>query len=437
MSPPDGQIRGPDPLLGQVLLDRYRVLRKLEARGGAGLYAAQHVLFDRSLTVEVLDEARPEALDQFLEASRTVARVGHENVIEIFNGGRSPAGAVFLALEALEGESLSALVAREGPLLWDRAQGIVLQIAAALAAVHRHGVVHGDLQPGNVVLVPSAGRRDFVKLLDFGVARARGAPAAPAYAAPETRAGAPDARADVYALGCLAYHLVTGRPPFVSEAADVAADLARRHASEAPAAPSALRPAGTLPADLDGVILRSLEKDPDKRWPDVATFAEALGRCRLTRRQSVRVEALSLAKRSGKHDAFEADARKRRRIATLASVTAAVAIAIGVLYVLKTAPGHVQISTTPADADLRFNGLPVQARSPVVLDAAPGRYTLVVSRAGYVTAERTVEVAARETVSVPIELAAVPAPAAAPPPPAEPAAQPPPPAAPAAAPAAP
>ena len=195
--------------------------------------------------------------------------------------------------------------------------------------------------------------------------------------------------------------MVTGRPPFPSRE------------GETPAAPSTLRPGGTLPADLDGVLMRALEKDPDARWPDMAAFSDAISRCRLTRRQSVRVEALAIAELSGKTDAFETDARRRRRVWSIASVTAAVAIAIGVLRALSTSPGHVQISTMPPDAELTFNGMPVQARSPVVLDAAPGRYTLVVSRAGYLTAERTVEVSARETVSVPVQLAVVPAPAAA------------------------
>jgi serine/threonine-protein kinase len=416
MSSPDGNMAGPDPLVGQVFFDRYRVLRRLEARRGARLYAGRHVLLDRPVAVEVLEapDARPEAIDRFLEASRTIARVGHENVVEIFNGGRSPGGAVFLAMEALDGGTLAHLVAREGPILWDRAQGIVLQIAAALAAVHRHGVVHGDLRPENVVLLPRASRRDFVKVLDFGVARARAAAADPAYAAPETRAGGPDAgvdvRSEVYALGAVAYHMVTGRPPLAPEAPSeaAAATLAAKRATAVPAAPSSLRPEGTLPADLDGVILRALDEDPDKRYPDMTAFADALGRSRLSRRQSVRVEALAIAELSGKTDAFERYARKRRRLWSLASVATAVAIAIGVLHVLKTAPGHVQISTVPADADLSFDGLPVQARSPVVLDAAPGRYTLFVSRDGFSSALRFVEVAARQTVSISVKLAPLP-----------------------------
>jgi len=376
-----------DPLLGQVLQERYRLVRRVEERAGARVYAAEHLLADRAVAIEIVDAA-PASIDRFLEDARTIARVGHENVVEIYNGGRSPAGAPFLATEVVEGTDLVSLLAKEGPLLWDRARDVALQIAAALGALHRHGVTHGGLAAENVVLAPRGARRDFVKLVDLGVARARGA-----------AAGRTDANVDdLLALGRLTYQMVTGQAP-----------------TEPPAAPSALRPAGTLPADLDGVLLRALETAPDKRWPDVAAFADAVSRCRLTRRQSVRVEALAIAELSGKTGAFEAHARRRRRVWQLASVGAAVVLACAVLYVLKTSPGHVQISTVPADADLTFNGLPVQARSPVVLDAPPGRYTLVVSRAGYVPAERTIEVGARSTVSVPVELVAAPPPLPAPP----------------------
>jgi hypothetical protein len=395
-----------DPLLGQVFLDRYRVVRKLDARRGGGVYFAEHLLEQRPVAVEVLatDPAHPALADAFLEESRTVARIGHENVVEIFNGGRSAPGAVFLAMEVLEGTTLAHVLASEPPLLWDRAQGIALQIAAALGAVHRHGIVHGELGPGNVLLVPRNGRREFVKVLDFGVGRIRAGASDAAdldYLAPEQVAGGTvDHRADVYALGCLVYHLVTGRSPFAPERRAEA-----EPADGAPAPPTSRRPAGTLPAELDPVLLRALQKDPERRWPDVAAFADALSRCRLTRRQSVRVEALAAAEKSGKTDAFELDARARRRRAALLSVAAAVVIAIAGVRVITTAPGHVQITTVPADATLTFNGLPVAARSPVVLEAAPGRYALAVSRPGYVTVERTVEVHARSTVTVPVELA--------------------------------
>jgi hypothetical protein len=151
--------------------------------------------------------------------------------------------------------------------------------------------------------------------------------------------------------------------------------------------------------------MRALEKDPAARWPDMTAFADAISRSRLTRRQSVRVEALAIAELSGKTNAFEIDARRRKLRGSLLSVSAAVVLAIVGIRIFKSAPGHVQITTTPGDADLIFNGIPVQARSPVVLDAAPGRYTLVVSRSGYVTAQRTVDVTPRATVSVPVDLA--------------------------------
>jgi protein kinase-like protein/PEGA domain-containing protein len=419
-----GDPHSPDPFLGRVFLDRYRIVRKLEDREGGGLYFAQHLLADRPVAVEVveLEHVRPAAVDRFLEEARTVARIGHENIVEIFNGGRAAPSTVFLAMEYLEGTELSGLLAKEGPLLWERAQGIVLQIAAGLAAVHRHGIVHRDLKPENVLLVPRAGRRDFVKLLDFGVARVRAVGAdtdqgsfggAPAYMAPElAQADAVDHRADIYALGCVLYEMVTGRPPFVAESV---LELLSKHQTETPAPPSSLRPAGSLPAELDAVVLRALEKDPAKRWPDMAAFGEAIARCRLTRRQSVRVEALAFAELAGKTDAFEVDARRRHRAWSIASVATALVIAIAVLRFLATSPGHVRISTVPTDAELIFNGLPVAARSPVVLDAAPGRYTLVVSRAGYVTAQRTVDVHASGSVEIPVELAPVPAPAAPPP----------------------
>jgi hypothetical protein len=373
-----------DPLLGQVLLGRYAIVRRAETSATTRLYEARRIEAAEPVDVEVFDAsgASAEDVDRFLEDARVVARVGHENVVAIFNGGRTPQGDAFLAREHLQGISLSRVLAADGPLLWDRVQGIVQQIAAALGATHRHGVLHGNLSLDGALLEPREGRRDFVKVLGFGGARLGGA--APG-----------DARADVHALGALTYALVTGAPP---------ASGAR------PAAPTTLRPPGSLPAELDGVLLRALEVDPEKRWPDVASFADALTRCRLTRRQSVRVEALTAAERSGKTGAFEADARRRRRVRALASVAAGVALAIAVLRVLATSPGHVHISTVPSDADVTFNGVLVPARSPLVLDAAPGRYAVKVARAGYVTFEREIDVPARVSVSVPVTLTALPAP---------------------------
>ncbi|HVX96305.1 MAG TPA: PEGA domain-containing protein [Polyangia bacterium] len=373
-----------DPLLGQVLLGRYEIVGRAETSATTRLYEARRNESAEPVDVEVIDASRASAadVDRFLEDARTVARVGHENVVAIFNGGRTPQGDPFLAREHLQGIRLSRVLAADGPLLWDRVQGIVQQVAAALAAAHRHGVLHGNLSLDTTLLEPREGRRDFVKVLGFGRARLGGE--APG-----------DSRGDVRALGALTYALVTGNPPA---------------GGAAPAAPTTVRPPGSLPAELDGVLLRALDAEPENRWPDVTSFADALARCRLTRRQSVRVEALAAAERSGKTGAFEADARRRRLVRALASVAAGVALAIVVLRVLATSPGHVHISTVPSDADVTFNGVLVPARSPLVLDAAPGRYAVKVARAGYVTVERAIDVPARATVAVPVTLTALPAP---------------------------
>jgi hypothetical protein len=378
-----------DPRVGQILGERYRLVRRLEVRGGGARYEALNTVDGRVVDVELLraEPASADAVARFLETARTVARVGHDNVVQIFNGGRAPGGDVFLSVEHLEGDvnDLARVLATEPPLPWDRAQSLLLQLASALGVLHKHGLVHGDLRPESVRLVArqgrqEEGRREFVKLRDIGTAQLR---------APATVL---EPRTDVQALGKLAYHLVTGAPPSAESGAP---------------APTSLRPAGTLPTDLDGVLLRALEREPERRWPDMATFAEAVARCRLTRRQSVRVEALAAAELAGNRaasGAFEAATQRRHRAWSVVSVVAAVGLATFGLRVLTNAPGHVQITTLPADAELTFNGMPVSARSPVVLDAAPGHYVLIVSRAGFATAERTVDVTARAKVDVAVEL---------------------------------
>ncbi|HVZ72629.1 MAG TPA: PEGA domain-containing protein [Polyangia bacterium] len=368
---------GDDARLGQVLGDRYRLTRRLEAREGLTRYRAERTAAGDGgdVDVEIIDVDARADVARALEDARTVARVGHDGVAQILHGGRAPDGAVFFAVEALEGTDLAQLHAAEPPLPWDRAQNILLQIAAALDAQRRHGIAHGALGASSVRLTARDGRRDVVKLRDFGVARLRG--------------GEDD---DVRALATLAYRMVTGRRP---EGAP-------------PAAPSSLRPSGTLPADLDAVVLRGLDANPARAWPDLASFSDALARCRLTRRQSVRVEALAAAERTNRaaSGAFEAATRRRHRVLSVASVAAAVLLAIGGLHFLLSSPGHVQITTVPADATLTFNGLPVPARSPVTLDAAAGRYVLVVARAGFRAETRAVDVEASKTTEVSVELVA-------------------------------
>jgi serine/threonine-protein kinase len=407
-----------------VVSDRYRIVRKLGEGGVGGVYFAEHLLVNRKVALKVLlpDAARPRMVDLFLEEARTVARIGHENVIDIFYGGRSPDGFVFLAMEYLEGVDLAHVVRAQGALPWDRARNILLQIAAALGAVHQHGIVHRDVKPENVFLVEREGRSDFVKVLDFGVAKVvAGAGEAqtgqgtvsgtPEYMAPEQAlAEKVDQRADIYSLGCVMYEMVTGEPPF--RAASIL-HLLSKHLQEKPTPPSLRRPDLEISAEMDAVVMRALEKDPERRWPDMAAFAEAIDRCRQAPRRS-----LSRSDRAPstvlRVDDSAAYVRRRVWSRALAGLGLVVLVlgGAGIAYrIFVTSPGHVHVSTVPADATVELNDVAVASRSPVVVDVPPGRYTLEVSRAGYQPFKSTVVVDPRSTVSVPVTLEPAPEPA--------------------------
>jgi serine/threonine-protein kinase len=191
----------------------------------------------------------------------------------------------FYAMELLEGVDLRTLVEREGPLPCGRAANLVWQASRALAEAHAHGIVHRDLKPANLFVTSPGGEADFVKLLDFGVAKAvredtdltqAGCVAGtPSYMSPESARGfGADERSDVYALGAVLYFALLGRPPFVRASAP---DLLYAHVHEAPVAPSSM--GLDIPEELEAIVLRCLEKEPDRRFRSAAELAAALSRC--------------------------------------------------------------------------------------------------------------------------------------------------------------
>jgi serine/threonine protein kinase len=407
--------RSDDPLIGRVVSDRYRIVRKLGEGGMGSVYVADHLLVNRKVALKVLlpDVASPEVIDMFLEEARTVARIGHENVIDIFYGGRSPDGFVFLAMEQLEGVDLAAVLRAEGTLPWDRARKILLQMAGALGAVHRHGIVHRDIKPENVFLIHRGTEKEFVKLLDFGVAKvaagggkdtAQGTvTGTPEYMAPEQgQAGTIDQRSDIYALGCVMYHMLTGGPPF---AGGTIVQIITRHLTETPMPPSLRRPDLTISAEMDAVVMRALEKDPARRYQDMAAFAAAIEQCREGRRSSSRHDAQAVPEQLRVDDsAMHGRKRRRARILILLGVEAVVVSALVAWRAFYPAPGHVTVSVVPSDATVTLDDAPVASRSPVMFDASPGRHTLGVARQGYVTVRRPIDIAPRSTTSIPVAL---------------------------------
>jgi hypothetical protein len=227
---------------------------------------------------------------RFLQEARSASRIGHENVIDIMDFGQSPDGLVYIAMEFLDGKDLGEIVRGKGAMEWSEARGIVLQICRALRAAHDKGIVHRDMKPENIFLIQREGQPHFVKILDFGIAKVMGLDpngprltrtgmifGTPEYMAPEQAEGKDtDHRADIYAVGCIMYHLITGQTPFVAESFMT---MLTKHLMEEPVPPSARRPDLVITPEMDALVLKALEKDRDKRWQSMAELLEAVAVC--------------------------------------------------------------------------------------------------------------------------------------------------------------
>ncbi len=284
-----------DPLLGQTLADRYQIVRKLGEGGMGAVYLATHNLLEKQVALKVLHAEfarKPDLVERFMQEAKAASRIRHENVIDISDFGATPEGFVFFAMELLQGHDLHEEVARArlaGQLLpWSRSKKIFLQICAALIAAHGKGIVHRDLKPENIYLVDFLGEPDFVKLLDFGIAKLTEVSegdrkltrtgmlfGTPEYMSPEQARGEHvDHRVDVYAMGCILFQLVTGRVPFEAENFMGVLSL---HLTEAPPQiPAEVFDRIGAPRELAGVIAKALEKDRNVRWQTIEELGNAV-----------------------------------------------------------------------------------------------------------------------------------------------------------------
>ena len=264
----------PDPFLGRVIGGRYVLGGKLGQGGFGVVYRASHETVGRDVAIKFLlpDLAsNPLNRERFLREARAANRIDHEHIIDITDFGETEDGLVYLVMELLEGRSLADEVG-QGPMPVARALDVAIQCTSALARAHELGVVHRDIKPENIHLITSGTRRDYVKLLDFGLAQMKGelrltATGAvfgtPEYMAPEQARGAPiTASADLYALGCVLFEMLTGRAPF----AGTTADLILKHMREA--APRATKFVPSITPVLDELVAKLLQKDPSKRHRD-------------------------------------------------------------------------------------------------------------------------------------------------------------------------
>jgi serine/threonine-protein kinase len=256
-------------IIGTYLDGRYLV-KGLIGEGGMGMvYEAEHVEIGRRVAVKVLHERfsrQAEVVARFRSEARAATRIGHPHIIDVFDSGTTVDGAVYFVMEYLQGRDLAHLIDTEGALPLDRALAITRQICQALAAAHRAGILHRDIKPENVFLVPRDGYPDFVKVLDFGIAKTVDskrigrltspgmAMGTPEYMAPEQAAGQSiDARADVYAVGAILYEMLSGKPPHDGQNV---LEILTRKATQAPTSLTRLRP--DVPRELERLIMRTL-----------------------------------------------------------------------------------------------------------------------------------------------------------------------------------
>ncbi len=276
-------------LVGEVL-GNYRLTSELSSGGMGTVYRAQHELLGRVAAVKLL---RPELssndvlVQRFFNEAKAATAIRHPGIIEVYDFGYTEDGRAYLVMEFLDGEPIATRLQRRGRLTELEAAAIARGIASALKAAHAMGIIHRDLKPDNVFLVPDPdGTGDRVKVLDFGVAKlADPSPTnvrhtqtgalmgTPLYMAPEQAraAGTIDERADLYSLGCMLYEMLVGKPPFVAEGAGeiIAMQLFGQ------VQPPTERLASLTP-EMNGIVMRLLEKDPHDRFQNATAVQQAL-----------------------------------------------------------------------------------------------------------------------------------------------------------------
>jgi serine/threonine-protein kinase len=257
-----------DTLIGTLFDGRYKVIRKLGAGGMANVYLAEDQELGRRVAIKILNDRHAndeQFVERFRREAKNAAALSHPNVVAIYDRGDAE-GTYYIAMEYLDGRSLKELIISRGPAPVNVAIEYARQILSALRVAHRHGIVHRDIKPHNV-LVDSEGR---VKVTDFGIARAGTSQMTEAgsivgtaqYLSPEqARGSGVDQRSDLYSLGIVLYELLTGTVPFNG---DTPVEIAMKHLSQTPDPPSVTRP--DLPREIDLVVTRALAKDPDDRY---------------------------------------------------------------------------------------------------------------------------------------------------------------------------
>ena len=285
---------GTDPWIGKVLLGRYRPISVLGEGGMGKVYLAEQKMgtATRKVAIKTLHpelSGDPQLVARFHRESETVIELRHPNTIQFYDFGELDDGTLIIVMEYIEGKPLAKVLEEEGAIDPGRADKIIIQACGSLHEAHQRGIVHRDLKPENILLTNQGGQSDFVKVLDFGIAKRDDAEdpnqakltkqgmvlGTPPYMSPEQFSGQQlDARSDIYSLGVMLYELLCGEPPFLAEEPW---DVIRMHLEEPPLPPSRRSPPVRIPPTLEWMLLCCLHKEPEKRFQTMREVHEEMG----------------------------------------------------------------------------------------------------------------------------------------------------------------
>lgn len=435
-----------DPYAGRIVDDRYK-LEKLLGEGGMGVvYQCRHTIIDKKVAMKILraDLARDqEATRRFLNEAKSASAIGNPHIIDISDFGRLPDGSTYFVMEYLEGQSLSSVIKSHGPVSPSRILHIARQLAEALAAAHRAGIVHRDLKPDNIFLIERGTEQDFVKILDFGIAKVSGGEGrvtragavfgTPHYMSPEQAAGdTVDHRGDIYSLGVILYELAAGKVPFDAENF---MGILTQHIYKTPMPLRSLEPTREeVPPGLEAIILKCLSKKAENRYAsmedvcaDLDSLAEGFEPSAVPDLSSrtddfnVPVEYFRIGVGAGRIRSVPPPPRFKSRWPAYAAIGGALVVVIGVAVMArsaaappdpepipsrpalptpreparaseegtpaadKTASGVIQVALAvdPLDAHV-FRGDQDLGKSPVLVEVAPGdSVEVTLRRPGY------------------------------------------------------